>query len=176
MANFGKLTDPHVTSQREISTQILIVDAHNHNQSEQQRGPLTDNGCSPIAADISDSEDSLNNPSPNTKLKHLNLQNQNELYKNNKQSQRSKHQLQKDHSSQRLQQFVDDNNKKLEEILKMAEKIEMRSVESQKDEDQGKRRSRSLRKHSLSNTENVRRKQKDRLSDIDIIASHQPPQ
>ena len=73
-----------------------------------------------------------------------------------------------------MQQFVDDNNKKLEEILKMAEKIEMRSVES-REGDQGKRRSRSLRKHSLSNTENVRRKQKERLSDIDIIASHQPP-
>lgn len=116
----------------------------------------------------------MNDPSPGTKNKRLNLQNQNELYRN-QQPQHSKHQLQKDHSSQRLQQFVDDNNKKLEEILKMAEKIEMRSVESHGDEEQEQRRSRSLRKHSLNNTDSVRRK-KDRLSEIDIDAAYQPPQ
>ena len=116
----------------------------------------------------------MNDPSPGTKNKRLNLQNQNDLYKN-KQPQHPRNQLQKDHSSQRLQQFVDDNNKKLEEILKMAEKIEMRSVESPGEDERGKRRSRSLRKHSLNNTDSMRRK-KDRLPDIEIEAAHQPPQ
>ena len=53
----------------------------------------------------------------------------------------------------------------------MAEKIEMRSIENQDQESSSEqRRSRSRRKRSLNRTENLRRKQKDQLSQMDLSA------